>query len=142
MATEIKFDLGLKTYTIGGVDITLNPTDPAVLKRIYKAFEGLDAVQREYDAKLPEAKKDELLWLELAETTDKEMRTRIDEAFGAPVADAIFGDVNCYALSDGLPVWMVLMLAVIDQLEKDITAQKKLTNPRLEKYVKKYATER
>ena len=135
---EISFDIVVKTYSIGGVAVSFNPTDPAVLKRIYNAANGLQKIQDEYEAKAPAAREDIDAWLALAESTDKAMRAEIDNAFETPVADACFGDVNCFSLSGGLPVWANLLFAVIDTLEKEAAAQKKLTNPRLEKYLKKY----
>ena len=69
---------------------------------------------------------------------DAEMRSMIDEALGAPVCDALFGDMNVYALADGLPVWANLMLAVMDEIDTSFARQQKLTDPRISKYTAKY----
>lgn len=136
---EISFNTGIKTYSLGGkVEVSFNPTDANTLKRFYKAFDALDKQQDALKEKRAEANDPEA-WFELAESTDKEMRALLDDAFGAPISDPLFGDLNVYALADGLPVWANLMFAVLEKLEAEAKAEKKLTNPRMDKFIKKYS---
>lgn len=46
--------------------------------------------------------------------------------------------MNVYALADGLPVWMNLMLAVLDVVDAKLAQENERANPRLEKYLAKY----
>lgn len=45
---------------------------------------------------------------------------------------------NVYALSDGLPLWVNLLMAVIDLMDDTFTAEKEKGDPRLAKYREKY----
>ena len=73
-----------------------------------------------------------------ARERDTEMRGMIDEVFGAPVSDALFGGMNVYAMAGGLPVWCNLMLAVMDEIDTTFAREQKATNPRIAKYTAKY----
>lgn len=46
--------------------------------------------------------------------------------------------MNVYALADGLPLWMNLLLAVVDLIDEKTAAETESVNPRLEKYLAKY----
>ena len=46
--------------------------------------------------------------------------------------------MSIYAIADGLPIWANLMLAIIDEFDASFVAEKKKTNPRIQKYTKKY----
>ena len=63
----------------------------------------------------------------------------IDNLLGAGVADALFPGMNCYALADGLPVWINLMFAVADEVEATFTDEQKKSDPRVKAYNGKYA---
>ena len=41
-------------------------------------------------------------------------------------------------MADGLPVWCNLMLCLIDNMNDTFTAEKKKTNPKLQKYLAKF----
>lgn len=135
---ELKFDTGLVTYNLNGVcEVSFNPTDSAFVERLFNAFDTLDKKQEAYKAEIDKtADKKEIF--EIARERDAEMRSMIDEALGVPVCDALFGNMNVYALADGLPVWCNLMLAVIDEIDTSFAREQKLTNPRISKYTSKY----
>ena len=61
-----------------------------------------------------------------------------EEVFGFDVCGAVFGDMNVYALADGLPVWCNLMLSVMDEIDTTFAREQKAQNPRISKYTKKY----
>ena len=46
--------------------------------------------------------------------------------------------MNVYAFAGGLPVWCNLIFAIIDLFDESVTAETAKTNPRLNKYLKKY----
>lgn len=137
MSETISFDTGLKTFDINGkCEVVFNPTDPAFVERIYNTFDALDKKQEAYKSEIEKAEERETFGI--AQKRDKEMREMIDSAFGAPVCEAVFGSTNVYALADGLPVWVNLILAIMEKTGTSFAAEKSRTNPRLEKYTRKY----
>lgn len=135
---ELKFETGLVTYKLNdSCEVTFNPTDSAFVERLFNTFDALDKKQEAYKAEIDKiADKKEIF--EIARKRDAEMRGMIDEALGAPVCDALFGNMNVYALADGLPVWCNLMLVVMDEIDTSFAREQKRTNPRISKYTAKY----
>lgn len=137
---ELSFDSGLVTYKINGlVDVRFNPADAAFVERLYLAFDDLEEKQANYRSELEKMHDDPKAVFEFARTRDAEMRALLDDLFGVPVCEALFGDMSIYALADGLPVWMNFLLAVIDEVEATYKRQEKAQNPRIQKYTQKYA---
>lgn len=136
---DLNIDAGLKSYNINGkCEVLFNPTDITFMQAIYDTFARLEKLQADNKRELDAAKGTERVF-EFAVKRDAEMRGEIDGLFGgAPVSEAAFGTVNCYALSDGLPLWTNLLLAVIDEMDDSVKEQKKLSSPRIDKYLKKY----
>lgn len=135
---DIKFETGLVTYNLNGAcQLTFNPTDSAFVERLFDTFNELDKKQEAYQEEAKQEAGPKELFA-LARKRDKEMRAMLDEAFGTPVCDALFGGMNVYALANGLPVWCNLMLAVMDEIDTSFANQQKLTNPRIQKYVQRY----
>lgn len=135
---ELVFDTGLVSFNINGkCEVAFNPTDSEFVKRLYDAFETLDKKQDTYKAEI-EKIADKKQIFEIARQRDKEMREIIDGLFGVPVCDAVFGEMNVYALADGLPVWCNLMLAVMDEIDTAFSREQKVTNSRIAKYTAKY----
>lgn len=138
MMKEINFESGLVTYSLNGkCEVTFNPTDSNFVERLYATFEELDKKQEAYKREL-EQLPDKRKVFELARERDAEMRGMLDGVFGAPVSDALFGEMNVYAVAGGLPVWCNLMLAVMDEIDTVFTREQKATNPRIAKYTAKY----
>ena len=75
---------------------------------------------------------------ETARKMDEEMREIINDVFGFDICSALFGEMNVYALADGLPVWANLMLAIMDEVDTTFAREQKAINPRVSKYTKKY----
>ena len=140
MARSLSFDDGLVEYEINGrATARFNPTDAAFTERLWKCFTDLDERQDEFQAKVDEIGEDGAQMFAYAKERDQEMRGIIDGLLGEGVADALFPDMNCYALADGLPVWINLMFAVAEEVEQAYTSEQKRTDPRMAKYSKKYA---
>lgn len=135
---ELNFDSGLVTYSLNGkIEVSFNPTDSNFVERLYAAFEELDKKQEGYKAQVEKlADKREIF--DFARQRDAEMRGVIDGVFDTSVCDAVFGGMNVYSLSGGLPVWCNLMLAVMDEIDTTFAREQKATNPRIAKYTKKY----
>lgn len=135
---ELNFDTGIVTFTVNGkCDITFNPTDSAFVERLFNAFDTLDKKQESYKAEI-ERMVDKREVFEIARRRDKEMREIVDGVFGQPVCAALFNEMNVYAMADGLPVWCNFMLAVMDVVDTTFAREQKATNPRIQKYTKKY----
>lgn len=135
---ELKFDTGLVTYSLNGkAEVSFNPTDSAFVEKLFSAFDALDKRQDAYKAEV-EKIGDKREIFDVARKRDAEMREVIDGVFGAPVCEALFGGMNVYAMADGLPAWANLMLAVMDEIDTSFARQKKLTDPRISKYLARY----
>lgn len=135
---ELNFDSGVVTYSLNGLcEVSFNPTDSNFAERIYSAFEELDKKQDGCKAQI-ESMTDKKEIFEFAKERDAEMRGIIDSVFNAPVSDAVFGEMNVYAVANGLPVWTNLFLAVMDEIDTTLSKEQKLTNPRISKYTAKY----
>lgn len=134
---SIQLDLGIVTYRLNdAVEISFNPTDAAYVERIYNTFEELDKKQEAYRAEAQKAEKREVF--QLARRRDAEMREMVDAALGAEVCGPLFGGMNIYAMSGGLPLWANLLLAIMDEIDTTFAREQKLTNPRIRKYSEKY----
>lgn len=135
---ELNFDMGLVTYSINGkCEVTFNATDLEFGERLFNAFDELDKKQDIYRAQV-EKMSDKKEIFEYARKRDAEMREIIDDVFGVPVCDALFGSMNVYAMADGLPVWANLFLSVMDEIDTAAARERKATNPRIQKYMAKY----
>ena len=112
-----------------------NPTDPAFADRIYSA---LDELSRKQESKNPDN-------MSTRETFDylrklnAEMRETIDGCFDTPVCEPLFGKMSVYASAEGTPLWMNLMLAIIDEFDDGIKREKAFHSEKLAKYTKKYS---
>lgn len=139
MAKSLSVADGLTEYDINGrVTVRFNPTDAEFVKRLYATFTDLDARQDEFREEVDSIGDDGPKMFEYATRRDKEMRGLIDSLLGEGTADGLFPNMNCYALADGLPVWMNLMFALADEVQKAYTSEQKRSDPRVKGYSKKY----
>lgn len=138
MMKELRFDTGLVSYKLNdAVEVAFNPADMAFVERLFNIFDTLDKKQSEYDKEKAE-NIDARQFFDTARRLDGEMRGMIDEVFGQPVSDALFGGMNVYAFAGGLPVWCNLMFAVMEEIDSGIVQEKTALNPRIQKYTAKY----
>ena len=135
---ELNFESGLVSYSLNGkCEVSFNPTDSNFVERLYSAFEDLDKKQESYKNQI-EKMEDKKKIFEFARERDAEMRGFIDSVFISAVSDALFGEMNVYAIANGLPVWCNLMLAVMDELDTAFAREQRTTNTRIKKYTDKY----
>lgn len=130
MANIITLDTGVKEYEINGYTAHFNPTDESFIARVEKAFESLDGLQDQ----LKESK-DFGAFVGM----DESMRGIIDGILGDGAADTIFPGVNCYSLSGGLPLWLNLMYAIIDEISDACDSEFGKTDERMKHYNAKYS---
>jgi hypothetical protein len=141
---NLSISTGLKSYDItdeaGNIKTTVyfNPTDPGFAQRLYEAFADLDKKDEQYHEKIG-AENDPAKLFEIAREMDKEMRGMIDNILGDGTCQAIFGGISVYAWADGLPLWANLLLGVMDEMDEALAREKKASDPRLQKYTKKFS---
>ena len=134
---ELELDDGLLCLSINGKSETVfNPTDIGFIEKIYKVFDSLTEKQDTMEARVKSAAPREIF--DVARKADAEMREMVDGVMGAGTCESQFGDMNVFAYAQGLPVWANLLFAVMDRCELELSAQQKLTTPRMEKYTAKY----
>ena len=134
---DIIFDSGLVEYNLNGrCKVVFNPTDMAFIERVFEVFDTLDEKQESYRTAIDS--KDGKEVFDIARRMNEEMRELIDGVFDTDVSSALFGEMSVYAVANGLPVWANLLLAVMDEMDSAFAREKKLTNPRIQKYTQKY----
>lgn len=139
MAKSLSFDTGVVEYDINGAaTVRFNPTDTAFVERVYKVFADLEAQQDEFQRRIDEIGEDGAATFAYAAERDRDMRGLIEGLLGEGVSDALFADMNCYALADGLPVWVNMMFAVAEEIEAAYSAEQKRSDPRIRGYNQKY----
>lgn len=135
---ELRHDTGVQEVSINGkVTVLLNLTDIDFIERVFNAFDAMDKQHEKYQAMLS-GETDAKKIFAAARTMDGEMRELINGLFGFDVCTPLYGTMNTYAMADGLPVWCNLMLCLIDNMNDTFTAEKKKTNPKLQKYLAKF----
>lgn len=136
---ELNFDNGVQSYEINGkCTITMNPTDYAFVDKMFATFTKMEKKDAEWRDRLQKESSTSAV-LEVYRDGDDTVRRGIDEIFGDGVADKIFEDVNCMAFgSNGLPIWMNFILAIMDTMNSAYAKAQKDVNPAINKYLKKY----
>lgn len=130
MAKALSFETGLVEYEVNGaVTVRFNPTDESFVARLEQAFGTLDHLQDALAEDGGFARFGEL---------DREMRSVIDGLLGDGVADVLFPGMNCYAIADGLPVWMNLVLALLDEVSEAYEREFGKTDGRISEHNAKY----
>ena len=137
--TEIRINDGLQTFSLNGkCEITYNPTDVFFLERIYNAIDELDAKQENLSKMRDDLKTPKEIFA-FARKQDEQMRDIVNGLFGVDVCYALFGTTNIYAMDgEGLPLWSGLLLSIFDTMDDATKSEEKKTNPRIDKYTKKY----
>ena len=134
---QLNFSTGLEEYSLNDrVTVRFNPTDAGFLERLTGLYAKLDALQEEVSA-LQESTPDEEVF-PLARDLDARMRALLDDFFGTPVCDGLFGSMNLFASANGLPVWANLLLAVTEEVEGAMQGELSAREARIAKYTAKY----
>ena len=135
---SLSFTDGLEEYRLNDrITVRFNPTDMGFLERLSSAFEKLDAIQEEVRASR-ETITDEREVFPLARELDARMRGILNELFDAEICTPLFGSMNLFASSGGLPVWANLMLAITEEINSAMEQELSQREERIAKYVAKY----
>ena len=130
MAKQLTYSKGLVEYDINGdYTVSFNPTDEEFVAKLEETFSSLDELQSNLGGEVSFTKFREL---------DAQMRGQIDGLLGIGAADALFGGMNCYAIADGLPVWMNLVLALLDEITEAYEREFGKTDARVKEHTAKY----
>lgn len=139
---SLNFDLGLKTFSINGsFEIAFNPSDWNFVQKIADTFEALSERQEKIEAALKAVANMREFFATMCEL-DKEMRDFIDGIFNKPLCENVFGDVNLYSIAGGAPVWFNFLITLWDTCDDNLTKESKIKNPKIAKYLDKYAAEK
>ena len=131
-------DTGLEEYRLNDrVTVRFNPTDVGFLEKLSAAFRKLDELQDQVRASR-ESITDDREVFPVARELDARMRAILNELFDTDICTPLFGGMNLFASSGGLPVWANLMLALTDEVETSMSSELAAREKRIEKYVKKY----
>ena len=134
---SLSFPDGLEEYSLNGrVTVRFNPTDASFLERLAELFSRLDALQEEVSALQDSTPEEEVF--PLAKSLDVRMRDLLDGFFGQPVCEPLFGSMNLFASSGGLPVWANLMLALTDEVQSAVQGELAAREKGIAKYVEKH----
>ena len=137
---SLNFDLGVEEYLLAGkVAVSFNPTDMNFLERLASAFEELDRIQEEVRASREKITDDREVF-PVARELDEKMRAILNALFGKEICEPLFGGMNLFASSGGLPVWANLILAVTDEGQEAMQGELDKREKRIAKYVAKYKT--
>lgn len=140
MAEKLVFmpDDGVQEISLNNkVSVWLNLTDIDFVERVFNAFDAMDKQQEKYQAALKN-ESDAKTVFATARAMDADMRGLINGLFDFDVCTPLYGRMNVYAMAGGLPVWCNLMLCLIENMDDTFTAEKKATNPKLQKYLAKF----
>ena len=101
---SINLNLGVEEYLLAGkVAVAFNPTDMTFLERLSRAFSELDALQEEV-RQSRETITDDREVFPIARELDGKMRGILNYLFGKEICEPLFGSMNLFASSGGLPV--------------------------------------
>ena len=135
---SLSFSDGNQDYRLNDrVMVRFNPTDMNFLERLSRAFEQLDALQEEVRA-TKERITDDREVFPIARELDGKMRGILNDLFGKEVCEPLFGGMNLFASSGGLPVWANLMLAITDEVQSALQGELDAREKRIAKYIEKY----
>ena len=109
------------------------------LDRLSRAFSELDSLQEEVRSTREKITDDREVF-PIARELDGKMRAILNELFGKEICEPLFGSVNLFASSGGLPLWANLLLAITDEVQGAMKGELDAREKRIAKYVEKYKT--
>ena len=135
----LNFETGIVDYEVNGcAHVRFNPTDVAFVERLYDTFNELDSRQDEFQKRVDAIGEDKQEMFVYARERDREMREIIDGLFEDGLSDALFPNMNCYALADGMPIWINFMFAIAEEVRDSFTDQQTKMDPRLKRFDAKH----
>ena len=127
---NIHFDDGFKTYVLNGDEskiIKVNVTDFGIVDRFEKVKKDLEHLA---DKTTLSQSTDE----SEMQQTDRIIREKINYIFGSDVSSAAFGSVYCFSPSNGMPVFVNFINAVMPVIEKEMKIETDKMQLNIDKY--------
>lgn len=134
----LNYTAGKRQYTLpSGAVIHFDPCDSEFANKIIVAVRNCNKIQNSFP-KEPFTDLDEQL--NFIQKMNGDIREEIDKAFGEPVCEKACCGSSPISLSDGLPVWMNFLMAVIDEIDANMPEGEKRSRARVQQYMDKYNT--
>lgn len=135
---SLQINTGVEEYRLNdAVSVYLNPADPGFVKRLLDRFSELEQQDKAWREKL-KAIEDPAEVLKAYDEGDLMFRSAVDDVLGEGVCSALLGSVSVLAFADGAPIWMNILLAIMDIIDEAVSREQSTVNPKLEQYLKKY----
>ena len=132
-ANNLVFDDGYKEFTINNDParvIRFNPSDVAIVERLKKSQDALEALVQEFGENEPDDMAAAL------ERLDNAIKKEIDTIFNQPVSGIVFGNQSPMSPVKGVPLFERFFDAVLPVIMEGVKEEKKLRQQRVSKYVK------
>lgn len=134
----LNYTAGKREYTLpSGAIIHFDPCDSEFANKIIVAVRNCNNIQNSFP-KEPFTDLD--TQLSFIQKMNGDIREEIDKAFGEPVCEKACCGSSPISLSDGLPVWMNFLMAVIDEIDANMPEGEKRSRARVQQYMDKYNT--
>lgn len=135
---NLQINTGIEEYRLNDkVSVWLNPADPAFVKRLLDRFTELEQEDKAWREKL-RGIEDPAEAMNAYDEGDRMFRAAVDDVLGPDTCNRLLGPVSVLALADGAPLWMNILLAIMDIIDEAVEKNQNTTNPKLEQYLKKY----
>ncbi len=141
MLKSINFEEGVKTYLINDDEnrmITISTADYSLITRFQEAEKAIKNKAKEYDKiKIkPDGSADTDTEEAIAAIKDltEFIESQINYIFNADVAGVVFNGQSCLSTWKGVPLYERFLNAVIPEIEKDLKAEVKASQQRINKY--------
>lgn len=135
----LNFELGIQTFSINdAASVSFNPSDWTFVEKVTDVMTILSDKQEKIESAMKSVQNMREFYITVKEL-DAEMRTLIDGIFTEPICEKIFGTVNLYSIAQGAPVWANFLFTLWEQLDDNLTKESKIKNPKIQKYLDKYA---
>lgn len=137
--------MGTLNYTAGKREYTLpndtvihfDPCDSEFANKVIVAFRNCNKVQNSFPEKTFMDLDEQLAFIQ---KMNEDIREEIDRAFGEGVCEKACCGSGPISISDGLPVWMNFLMAVIDEIDANMPEGEKRSRARVQQYMDKYNT--
>ena len=129
---SLNFNEGYQEFTINNDPdrvIRFNPSDVGLVNRYKKTVEVMENLLKEFDGTQQKSE-------ETMEKLDAEIKKQIDYLFNQPVSEVVFGNQSCLSLLNGETLAERFIECVAPVIVKETRKEMKLSQKRIEKYVK------
>lgn len=142
---SLKIDDGYKEYMVNNDPdrvIRVNLTDFAILERIDTANKAINEIMAGYkDVTInPDGSSTEQIesTVQAVKSISNLIRQQIDYIFNAPISNVVFGNQSPISSIKGQPYFVRFLDAILPEIEKEIKAEQKASEQRVNKYIKAY----